>query len=58
MEPCYENEIWPVERDGHAACCLGYAGDHIHLLVTGGIGRDNKVLNDVWLFNLSVKKWK
>ena len=57
MEP-REGEPWPAVRSGHAACCLGYAGDHIHLLVTGGVGRDNKLLNDAWLFNLSLKKWK
>ena len=51
-------EPWPVERDSHAACCLGYAGDHVHLLVTGGLDGNGKVLKDVWLFNLSLKKWK
>ena len=57
MEPI-EGEPWPVERCRHAACCLGYAGDHIHLLVTGGINRNGKALKDVWLFDLSLKKWK
>ena len=57
MEP-HEGEPWPVGRDNHAACCLGYAGDHIHLLVTGGRGRDEKTLRDIWLFDLSLKKWK
>ena len=57
MEP-REGEPWPVERNSHAACCLGYAGDHIYLLVIGGLGKDNKPLKDVWLFDLSLKKWK
>ena len=57
MEP-HEGEPWPAGRSAHAACCLGYAGDHIHLLVTGGIGRDGKTLNNNWLFNLLSKKWK
>ena len=57
MEP-HEGEPWPVERDDHVACCLGYAGNHIYLLVTGGVGRDDKALKDVWLFDLSLKKWK
>ena len=57
MEP-REGEPWPVGRHTHAACCLGYAGDHIHLLVTGGVDRNMKVLRDIWLFNLSLKKWK
>ena len=57
MEPG-EGEPWPTERDDHAACCLGYAGDNIHLLIMGGRGRDGKPLNDMWLFDLSLKKWK
>ena len=57
MEPC-EGEPWPVARTDHAACCIGYAGVHIHLLVSGGRGRDGKPLNDLWLFDLSLKKWK
>ena len=57
MEPS-EGEPWPVGRSAHAACCLGYAGDHIHLLVTGGVGRNGKLIKDIWLFNLSLKKWK
>ena len=46
-----------MERDDHAACCLGYAGDHTHLLVIGG-RRGNKTLKDLWLFDYSLKKWK
>ena len=57
MEPS-EGEPWPAERSHHAACCIGYAGDHIHLLVSSGVGRDGKTLNDVWLFDLSLKKWR
>ena len=57
MEP-REGELWPAGRNRHAACCLGYAGDHIHLLVTGGVGGDGKTLNDTWLFSLLSKKWK
>ena len=57
MEPC-EGEPWPVARDDHAACCIGYAGDHIQLVVSGGRGSGDKPLNDVWLFDLSLKKWK
>ena len=64
MEPC-EGKPWPVARFYHAACCIGYARDHIHLLVSGGLhvdsgglNVDNKPLKDVWLFDLSLKKWK
>ena len=57
MQPS-EGDPWPAERDNHAACCIGYAGDHIHLLVSGGVGGNGKPLNDVWLFDLSLKKWR
>ena len=57
VEPL-EGEQWPKERDYHAACCLGYDGDHPHLLIHGGIGKDEEALNDIWLFNLSSRKWQ
>ena len=53
-----EGEPWPVARYCHCACCIGYTGDHIHLLVSGGRGSDGEPLNDVWMFDLSLKKWK
>ena len=53
-----DSEPWPAERAGHAACCFGYGGDHTHLLVTGGRGRDGLALKDMWLFNLLLRKWK
>ena len=56
MEPS-EDEPRPVERFSHAACCIGFAEDHVHLLVSGGLGRDGKPLNDMWLFDHSLKKW-
>ena len=57
MEP-HEGESWPVGRSGHAACCLGFAGDYIHLLISGGTDGGNKLLKDIWLFDVSLKKWK
>ena len=57
VEPS-EGEPWPAERSGHAACCLGCAGGHIHLLVTGGRDKRDKILKDIWIFNLSLQKWK
>ena len=57
MEPG-EGEPWPTEKRSHAACCLGYPGDNTQLLIMGGIGRDDKPLNSMWLFDLSLKKWK
>ena len=57
MKP-HEGEPWPVERIELADCCLGCAGDDIQLLVTGGRDRDDKILRDIWLFDLAFKKWK
>ena len=47
-----------MERSSHAACCLGYAGDNVQLLVSGGTSKDDNVLDDIWLFDCSTKKWK
>lgn len=57
MEPC-EGDPWPPERVNHAACCLGYSGDHINLLMIGGRGRNSRTLNDSWSYDVSLKKWK
>ena len=53
-----EREPWPVERAGHAACCLGFGSQHPHLLVTGGLGNDDKTLRDAWLFDVTNRSWK
>ena len=56
--PRSESDPWPVERHSHASCCLGFGGKQPQLLVTGGTGRDKKILSDAWLFDLSSRKWK
>ena len=53
----YKTDPWPSERSAHAACCVGHAGHTGYLLITGGRDRNDKALNDMWLFNLSLKKW-
>ena len=45
-------------RSLHATVCLGYGGDHPQLLVTGGIGRDNSILSDVWLLDVESRRWR
>ena len=42
----------------HAACCIGYGGDHVNLLVSGGESSDDQALKDMWLFNFKSNKWK
>ncbi len=53
-----DQEPWPVGRDNHAAVCLGYGGNHPQLLVTGGLTKNKKVLNDVWVLDLKAWKWR
>ena len=53
-----EGEPWPSGRSFHAACCLDFGSQHPHLLVTGGLNNDNKILEDAWLFDVNNGKWK
>ena len=53
-----EGEPCPVGRGSHSAVCLGYGGDHPHLFITGGIDKNNTVLNDAWMLDLQSGKWK
>ena len=48
----------PVERCGHAACCINVGDDHPLLLVTGGLDKDKCVLKDVWLLDIVSRRWK
>ena len=53
----HKEEPRPVGRHGHAAVCLDY-GDHPQLLVIGGLGRGNKVLNDTWMLDMQSGRWR
>ena len=53
-----EGESCPVERSSHAALCLGYGGDHPQLLITGGLGVDDKFLSDSWILDQQSGRWK
>ena len=44
-------------RSHHVACCLGYIESPICLLISGGIDKANKVLSDLWLFELECERW-
>lgn len=54
----HEGAPWPAERSFHAATCLNYGDDHPQLLVTGGLGKENKVLSDAWLLDINTGRWR
>ncbi len=56
MEPV-EGEPWPVERSGHAACCLNYGQDHPQLLVHGGLDNVSRTLGDMWILSVDTVNW-
>ena len=51
-------EPWPVGRNRHAATCLGFGGDHPHLLVTGGWNDSLNTLSDAWTLDIESRRWK
>ncbi len=55
MKPV-QGEPWPVGRSVHAACCLNYGQDHPQLLMYGGKDHNNKVLGDMWIFDVDTGK--
>ena len=52
-----KGEPWPVGRFRHAACCIGFNSEHPYLVVIGGVNKDKNTLKDVWLFDMSSRKW-
>ena len=49
---------WPVERSGHAACCLNYGEEHPQLLVTGGVDNNGTTLQDAWILDVNSGRWR
>ena len=49
---------WPEESSSHAACCLNYGQQHPQLLVTGGVNRQGKALEDAWVLDVDSGKWR
>ena len=47
-----------MKRSAHATVCLDYGGDRPQLVVTGGHGARNYVLNDVWIMDVQSGMWK
>ena len=56
MEPV-QGEPWPAARSGHGACCLNCGEDHPKLLLSGGVGKNNKLLGDMWILDVNSGKW-
>ena len=52
-----EGEPCPIARSLHDAACVGYDGDHPHLLVTGGVDKDETILSDLWLLDIQSGRW-
>ena len=48
----------PQEREYHAACCLNFGSSRPQLLVSGGVGGDNKVLGDAWILDVHAGRWR
>ena len=53
-----EGAPWPVERSAHAACCLNYREEQPQLLVTGGVDKNGKTLQDAWILDVKSGKWR
>ena len=49
---------WPVERAGHAACCLNYGEEHPQLLITGGGDTNDTTLQDAWILDVNSGRWR
>ena len=42
----------------HAAVCMEYGGDRPQLVIIGGVGAGDKVVNDVWIMDVQSGRWK
>ena len=49
---------WPVERASHTACCLNYGEELPQLLVTGGVDKNGKTLQDAWILDINLGRWR
>ncbi len=45
-------------RSDHAAVCLWNGVDHPQLFITGGLDKNNKVLNDAWILDFQAGRWR
>ena len=56
MKPA-QGDQWPEARAVHSACTLNYGEEHSTVLVSGGVGKGNKVLRDMWILDVDSFKW-
>ena len=42
----------------HAADCIEHDGDRPQLVISGGLGAGDKVMNDVWIMDVQSGSWK
>ena len=47
-----------MERSGHAACCLNYGEENPQLLVTGGVGNNDTIVQDAWILDVKSGRWR
>ena len=48
----------PTVRRLHAATCIEHGGDRPQLVIIGGVGAGDNVLNDVWIMDVQSGRWK
>ena len=53
---CSINIAWPKGRDGHASCVLS-GGPHPQVLMTGGWDKQNQLLYDAWVLDVTSGSW-
>ena len=49
---------WPEGRSSHAACCVNYGQQYPQLLASGGLNREGRPLEDVWILNVERENWR
>ena len=47
-----------MDRSSHAAYCLNYGEEQPQLLVTGGLDKNGKTLQDAWILDINSGRWR
>ena len=54
-------QLWPEGRDHHSAVSLHESDSNLanpELMITWGADKEEKPLNDGWVFGVNVKQWR